>query len=56
LGRYRYYACSTKARQGETGCKGRSIPIETLDSLVADHLEKRLLKPEPHCGAEEASG
>lgn len=24
-GRYRYYACSIKARQGETGCKDRAI-------------------------------
>lgn len=31
-GRYRYYTCSTKARQGETGCKGRSIPMEKLDT------------------------
>ena len=23
-GRYRYYTCSTKARQGETGCVGRT--------------------------------
>jgi site-specific DNA recombinase len=23
-GQYRYYTCSTKARQGETGCKGRT--------------------------------
>ncbi len=45
-GRYRYSTCSTKARQGETGCKGRSIPMEKLDALVADHLEKRLLTPE----------
>jgi site-specific DNA recombinase len=45
-GRYRYYTCSTKARQGETGCKGRSIPMEKLDALVADHIERRLLKPE----------
>jgi hypothetical protein len=27
-GRYRYYNCSIKARQGETGCKGRSIPMK----------------------------
>jgi hypothetical protein len=39
-------ALYTKARPGETGCKGRSIPMEKLDGLVADHLEKRLLKPE----------
>ena len=45
-GRYRYYTCSTKARQGETGCKGRTVPMEKLDALVADHIERRLLKPE----------
>ena len=43
-GRYRYYTCSTKARQGETGCKGHTVPMEKLDSLVADHLERRLLQ------------
>ena len=45
-GRYRYYTCSIKARQGETGCKGRSIPMEKLDNLVAGHIEDRLLQPE----------
>jgi site-specific DNA recombinase len=45
-GRYRYYTCSIKARQGETGCKGRSIPMDRLDGLVAEHLERRLLQPE----------
>ncbi len=45
-GRYRYYTCSTKARQGETGCKGRSIPMDKLDNLVASHIEDRLLQPE----------
>ena len=44
--RYRYYTCSTKARQGETGCTGRSIPMEKLDTLVAGHIEHRLLAPE----------
>jgi site-specific DNA recombinase len=44
-GRYRYYTCSTKARQGETGCKGRTVPMERLDTLVADHIERRLLQP-----------
>ena len=42
---YRYYTCSTKARQGNTGCKGRTIPMDKLDDLVADHLESRLLQP-----------
>lgn len=45
-GRYRYYTCSIKARQGETGCKGRSIPMEKLDSLLAEHIADRLLRPE----------
>ncbi|HTT99743.1 MAG TPA: zinc ribbon domain-containing protein, partial [Rhizomicrobium sp.] len=45
-GRYRYCTCSIKARQGETGCKGRSIPMEKLDSLVAEHIAERLLQPE----------
>ena len=42
---HRYYTCSTKARQGNTGCKGRTIPMDKLDDLVADHLESRLLQP-----------
>ncbi|CDO35846.1 recombinase family protein [Novosphingobium sp. KN65.2] len=45
-GRYRYYACSMKARQGPTACSGMAVPMEKLDDLVADHLEKRLLQPE----------
>ena len=45
-GRYRYYACSMKARQGPTACTGMAVPMEKLDDLVADHLEKRLLQPE----------
>ncbi len=45
-GRYRYYTCSTKARQGKTGCEGSSIPMDRLDQLVASHVEERLLRPE----------
>lgn len=45
-GTYRYYTCSTKARQGKTGCEGRTIPMDRLDHLVADHIEDRLLQPE----------
>src|SRR5215469_1470074 len=44
-GRYRYYTCSTKARQGEAGCMGRTVPMDKLDRLVADHIELRLLQP-----------
>ena len=45
-GRYRYYACSTNARQGPTACSGMAVPMEKLDELVASHLEQRLLQPE----------
>ena len=44
-GRYRYYTCSTKARQGPTACNGMTVPMEKLDALVAGHLEDRLLDP-----------
>ncbi|BAV63286.1 recombinase family protein [Sphingobium cloacae] len=42
---YRYYTCSTKARQGAKGCPGLTIPMDKLDSAVAEHLETRLLEP-----------
>ena len=45
-GRYRYYACSMKARQGPTACEGMAVPMDKLDNLVADHLESQLLQPE----------
>ena len=40
-----YLRVST-ARQGKAGCEGRSIPMDRLDQLVANHLEDRLLQPE----------
>jgi len=45
-GRYRYYTCCTKARQGATGCPGRTVPMEKLDNRVAEYIEQRLLQPE----------
>jgi len=43
---YRYYTCCTRARQGTTGCRGRTVPMSQLDNMVIDHLEHRLLDPE----------
>lgn len=43
---HRYYSCSTASRQGKSGCKGRSIPVDTLDTLVTDRLVERLFQPE----------
>ncbi|ARM88189.1 resolvase/recombinase protein [Rhizobium sp. CIAT894] len=42
---YRYYTCCTAARQGRTGCKGRTVPMAELDSIVVEHIETRLLAP-----------
>jgi hypothetical protein len=39
---YRYYTCASCARSGSTACKGRSIRMDKLDSLVTN----RLLAPE----------
>ena len=44
-GRYRYYACSMKARRGPTACEGKAVSMERLDNLVASHLADRLLQP-----------
>ena len=43
---YRYYTCSTKARQGPKGCPGITIPMARLDQAVIHHLESRLLDPQ----------
>ena len=45
-GRYRYYTCSMKARQGATACEGMTVAMERLDDLVANHLAERLLDPD----------
>ena len=42
-GQYRYYTCSTRARQGQTGCSGRTIRMDYLDELITSHVEQRLL-------------
>lgn len=43
---YKYYTCSTAARQGELGCKGRTVRMTDLDGAVAKFLEQRLLAPD----------
>ena len=40
---YRYYTCCTKARQGETGCLGRTIRMDLLDDAVIEHIEEHIL-------------
>lgn len=45
-GKYRYYTCATKARQGVTGCQAGTIPMEKLDGQVVRHMVTHLLVPD----------
>jgi site-specific DNA recombinase len=44
-GQYRYYTCCTRARTGDTGCKGVTVREDAADAAVIHHLEHRLLDP-----------
>ncbi len=43
---HRYYSCSTCGRKGQTACKGRSIRMDRLDSVVTETVAGQLLHPE----------
>lgn len=42
---HHYYSCSTHGRQGKAGCSGQTIRMDTLNTLVTDHLVTELLQP-----------
>ena len=46
-GVYRYYACNNAMKKCEIACKGRSIRMDKLDTLVAQ-LASRDLKASAH--------
>ena len=43
---YRYYTCSSSAVHGKTVCRGRSVAMDKLDTLITDHLMERLFQPD----------
>lgn len=43
---HRYYSCSTCSRKGKTACKGRSIPMDKLDTMVVDEVSAQLFTTE----------
>lgn len=43
---HRYYSCSACLRQGKTVCKGRSVRMDRLDTVVTETIAERLLRPE----------
>lgn len=45
-GRYRYYSCSTRLKQGATQCAGNRVPMDWLDGVVLDELTGRVFTPE----------
>ncbi len=44
-GRYRYYCCSRKLKEGITSCRGIRMPMERLDDIVVSEVAKRVLEP-----------
>ena len=47
---YRYYSCSNAMKKDKTACRGRSIRMDKLDTLVTEHLADCLLEPERLAG------
>lgn len=45
-GRYRYYACGNRRRQGPTACTNGLVRADLLDDLVCEYIEDRLLQPQ----------
>lgn len=45
-GQYRYYACAARVKQGAESCKGRRIPMSTLDEIVVDAVGEHLTDPD----------
>ena len=43
---YRYYSCASFLGKGRTACKGRSIRMDKLDTVVTQQVIERLLEPE----------
>lgn len=45
-GQYRYYACAARVKQGAESCRGRRIPMSTLDEIVVDAVGEHLTDPD----------
>ena len=43
---YRYYSCASFMSKGRTACKGHSIRMDKLDTVVTQQVIERLLEPE----------
>jgi len=45
-GRYRYYVCNSRARNGPPSCGQMRVPLAPTDAAAIDYLERRLLCPD----------
>jgi site-specific DNA recombinase len=45
-GRYRYYCCSRKLKEGPSGCRGLRTPMEKLDVIVVGEVARQVLDPD----------
>ena len=44
-GRYRYYCCSKKLKEGPSSCRGFRMPMPKLDEIVVGEVARRVLEP-----------
>ena len=44
-GRYRYYCCSRKLKEGPMSCEGLRMPMDQLDSVVIGEVARQVLEP-----------
>jgi DNA invertase Pin-like site-specific DNA recombinase len=45
-GRYRYYCCSRKLKEGPSGCRGLGTPMGKLDEIVVGEVARQVLDSE----------
>lgn len=45
-GKYRYYCCSRRLKEGITACIGLRMPMDKLDDIVMRELAKQILQPD----------
>ncbi len=45
-GRYRYYQCRKRLREGKDACAGNRIPVKNLDEALLNHLRLQLFRPD----------
>ncbi|WP_371422029.1 recombinase family protein [Tardiphaga sp.] len=43
---YSYYSCAGCQQKGKTVCKGRHVPVATLDEIVLTNLKQQVLAPD----------